>query len=59
MFDFGIRNPELCDIKFSSKNPESRQGLESEILLRDHQESGTCNPESTAWNPRILDAWFT
>ena len=39
-FARGIRNPGLWNLKFSSRNPESHQRLES----------GT-SPESSTWNP--------
>ena len=41
----GIRNPELWNQEYSSRNPESR------VPLTKNPESSTCNPESRAWNP--------
>ena len=41
----GIRNPELWNQEYSSRNPESR------VPLTKNPESSTCNPESTEWNP--------
>ena len=40
----GIRNPELWNQEYSSRNPESR------VPLTKNPESSTCDPESTAWN---------
>ena len=40
----GIRNPELWNQQYSSRNPESR------VPLTKNPESSTCDPESTAWN---------
>ena len=49
----GIRNPGLWNTEYSSRNPQSHLGLESEIQdpLTIKLVSSTSNPESTAWNP--------
>ena len=40
----GIRNPEIWNQEYSSRNPESR------VPLTKNPESSTCDPESTTWN---------